>query len=369
MSRALIMAGHETRLVSFASERSDDLMPGTTQVVTSDVEAALSDIERVIADFRPDVAYTHAVYDPLVLRWIYGRLPAIAYIHSPYLICPGYALFLRRSVKACDRTAGPVCIVNAQIERCCFGRNPAGHIRRLHQVRALIRATSQVDVLVGSDYMRHRLIVNGLPVERLGLLAPLLFFETASEYVLPPAPEVILFAGRVTPEKGLRDLIQALALLRSDWRLIVAGDGPDRVACEQLSERLHVAQRVDFVGWVTPERMKMLYQRCAFFAMPSLWPEPYGRVGPEAFLHGRPVVAYAVGGIPDWLEHGKNGYLAVPGDVGSLSSAIQRLLENPDECERMGRQAQEGASLRWSAEAHVQKLEAHLQAAIHRFSS
>ena len=369
VSRALTAAGHKTQLVSFASECPSDLMSDAVQVAALDLDATVFEIERVIAGFRPDAAYIHVVDNPLIVQWISDRLPTIAYVHSPYLVCPGYALFLRRSSKVCGHTAGPICIMNAQVERCCFGRNPIRHMSRLRQVYALLEATSEIDVLVGSDFMRHQLVANGLRANKVGLLAPLLFAEPTSEYIPPSAPQVILFVGRVTTEKGLRHLIQALASVQSNWRLVVAGDGPDRIACEQLAEQLHVTQRVEFAGWVAQADMPTLYQRCAFVVMPSLWPEPYGRVGPEAFLHGRPVVAYAVGGISDWLADGKNGYLATPGDIGSLSIAIMRLLENPDACERMGRAAREEAHLRWNADAHVQKLETCFQSAIHGFHS
>jgi len=367
VSHALTAAGHETKLVSFASENPDHLMLDTVQVTARDFDAVVFAIEQVIADFRPDVAYLHVVENPLLVRWICGRLPTIAYVHSPYLFCPGYALYWRRSAKVCDRAAGSVCIFNAQIKRCCFGRNPFRHISRLRQVYALLSATSEVDMLVGGEFMRSRLIANGVSADKISLLTPLLFAEPVSEYMPPSAPEVILFAGRVTIEKGLRQLIQALASIQSDWQLIVAGDGPDRIACEQLAEHLHVAQRVEFAGWVALADMPALYRRCAFVVVPSLWPEPYGRIGPEAFSHGRPVVAYAVGGIPDWLEDGRYGYLAVPGNVDSLRIGIMRLLGNPDACLRMGRLAQENAYLRWNAAGHVQKLEACFQSAIGRF--
>jgi len=367
VSRALVSEGHETQLVSFASEAPSTLLPNTTQLIGPNLEAVLAGIERVIAGLRPEVAYLHAVYNPQIVRYLGGRLPTVAYVHSPYLICPGYALFLRRSGQVCGRTAGPGCLVKAQIERCCFGRNPIRHLRRLHEVRALLEAVSQVDVLVGSQFMRHRLIANGLRAVKVSLLTPLLFAEPTSEYVSPSHPEVILFAGRVTLEKGLRKLIRALATVRGDWRLIVAGDGPDRDTCELLAEQLDLAERVEFAGWVAPAEMKILYQRCAFVAMPSLWPEPYGRVGPEAFLHGRPVVAYAVGGIPDWLEDGETGYLATPGDVEDLCGAITRLIESPAERERMGRTARDRAGMRWNAEAHIQRLVARFQAAIRGF--
>jgi len=364
VTRALAAAGHESRLVSFAVEDASRLMPGAVQVLAPRPEEVLAGIERVISDFRPDVAYIHAVYDPLVLRWICDSLPAVAYVHGPYAVCPGNALFLRRSSRACGRTAGPFCLVKAQIESCCFGRNPTHHLRRLREVRSLLEATSDIDTLVGSKFMCRQLVASGLPAQRVSVLAPFLVNEPLPEYTRASDPTLILFGGRVTMEKGLRQLIEALKLVRAEWQLIVAGDGPDRAACQQLAERLDVARRIEFAGWVGPATMRILYQHCAFAVMPSLWPEPYGRIGPEAFIHGRPVIAYAVGGIPDWLDHGETGTLVIPGDVDGLSAAIAHLLENPHDQERMGQAARSRARIRWHAETHVQELVACFRAAI-----
>jgi glycosyltransferase involved in cell wall biosynthesis len=178
---------------------------------------------------------------------------------------------------------------------------------------------------------------------------------------------MILFGGRVIAEKGLRQLIEALASVRGNWRLIVAGDGPGRAGCEQLAEHLGINQHIEFAGWVEPAQMTALYRHCTFAVMPSLWPEPYGRIGPEAFVHGRPAIAFSVGGIPDWLDDGETGYLVAPGNVAELSTAIARLLEKPDEQERMGRTARERARVHWNAETHVQVLLAAFQAAIRGF--
>jgi glycosyltransferase involved in cell wall biosynthesis len=158
------------------------------------------------------------------------------------------------------------------------------------------------------------------------------------------------------PEKGLHCLIQALARTETDWQLVVAGDGEARAPCQALAEELGVADRVRFAGWLSPEQMADVLQGCACVAVPSLWPEPFGRVGPEAFLHGRPVVAFAVGGIPDWLDDGMSGYLVRPDDIEGLGRALERLIEDPDLRRQMGQYARQKALATWDAGAHAGRL-------------
>jgi glycosyltransferase involved in cell wall biosynthesis len=324
-------------------------------------------IEQSIAVFQPDVAYLHAVYDPEIIRWILTRLPSVAYAHGPYLVCPGSALYWRKSETACRRTAGLSCLRYAQLEQCCFGRNPLRHAQRLLNVEAYISAYSTISVLAGSTFMRRQLVASGVPADNVSILSPIISEGTISAYSRPSTPKRLLFAGRITAEKGLAYLIKALATIDAEWDLVVAGDGPDRPACQKLAADLGLQERIDFAGWLSSEDMDQLYGDCAIVVVPSLWPEPFGRIGPEAFAHGRPVAAFAVGGIPDWLEDGQTGFLAEPGNVEDISKKIAFLLERPDEQERMGCLALTRARTSWTAEAHVQELLSQFAGAITAF--
>ena len=78
---------------------------------------------------------------------------------------------------------------------------------------------------------------------------------------------------------------------------------------------------IEFVGWVNAQQADVLLTDCDVLVLPSLWPEPFGLVGSEAARHGVPVVAFAVGGITEWLTDGVNGYLA-PGDPPSAAASV-----------------------------------------------
>jgi len=122
-----------------------------------------------------------------------------------------------------------------------------------------------------------------------------------------------------------------------------------------------MADRVEFVGWLSPQEIKTALQSSACVAMPSLWPEPFGRLGAEAFACARPVVAFASGGVTDWLEHQVTGFLVAPGDVEGLAQGIQRLVQDPAVCQRMGQRAREYAWSHWRCSEHVDRLLEHLE--------
>jgi glycosyltransferase involved in cell wall biosynthesis len=147
----------------------------------------------------------------------------------------------------------------------------------------------------------------------------------------------LIFAGRMDPLKGGEQFLQAsaraIAGVPSGLRVTLAGDGPERTRWERVARDLiarHESLSIHFTGWLGPAGVARLLATADILVMPSLWPEPFGLIGQEANRQGVPVVAYATGGIPEWLVDGVNGCLA-PGDpptVNGLADALVRCLSD-----------------------------------------
>jgi glycosyltransferase involved in cell wall biosynthesis len=132
-------------------------------------------------------------------------------------------------------------------------------------------------------------------------------------------PPHVLFAGRLSPEKGILELVEAARGLP----LVVAGDGP-------LRARVPMA-----LGAVPHDELLPMYGRAAVVVCPSRR-EGFGVVCLEAMAQGRPVVASAVGGLLDLVVDGETGILVEPGDVAALRAALERLLGDAELRARMG---------------------------------
>jgi glycosyltransferase involved in cell wall biosynthesis len=130
--------------------------------------------------------------------------------------------------------------------------------------------------------------------------------------------------GRLAPEKGMDVLLQAMALL-PDTRAEVAGDGPERERLERSAHELGIASLVTFAGWVEAPWPDHLAPDV--LVVPSRR-EGFGLVAAEALMAGIPVVASAVGGLPEVLEHGAAGLLVPPEDPTALAGAIQSVLSD-----------------------------------------
>ena len=134
----------------------------------------------------------------------------------------------------------------------------------------------------------------------------------------------MLFAGRLSPEKGILELVDAAR----EMKLVVAGDGP-------LRDRVPGA-----LGFVPHAELGPLYERAAVVACPSQR-EGFGVVCAEAMAYGRPVVASAVGGLLDLVVDGETGLLVPPRDVSALRSALERLLGDAELRRRLGTAARQ----------------------------
>jgi glycosyltransferase involved in cell wall biosynthesis len=331
------------------------------------VAVAVRHIADIVADECPDVAFVHHVYHPSVIDFVTRRLPAITYVQGTYLVCPGSRQYFPRSERACPHTAGLICLWNGQVKRCIWGRNPLTHLRFLKRTRDFLAVYRHMHrVIVGSTFMRDLLQRNGLPDEKVAI---------SPTFLLEPGPRplpvyraverpTILFSGRIVREKGLHHLLLALRDVTVPWQLIVAGTGPDEGRCRQLAKSYGIEQRVTFRGWVNPTELQKLIMSCEVAAAPSLLPEAFGRVGPEAFVHGKPVVAYASGGICDWLHDHGNGLLVPTADVRVLRQALIALLSRPALRKELGQQAYEQALVDYPIEKHLSVITSMLKSAI-----
>jgi glycosyltransferase involved in cell wall biosynthesis len=210
--------------------------------------------------------------------------------------------------------------------------------------------------LVGSEWMRRELSINGIPEDRIEIVPPIPA-ALADIRPVPPsdAPE-ILFVGQVIRGKGVDLLLRALSGVSLPWHATVVGTGNHLEACKKLAVELGIEERVRFAGWVSHGELTPFYANAALTVVPSRWPEPFGMVGIEAMARGRPVVGFAVGGIPDWLEDEVTGLLVPEADTGAMAAAIGRLLGDQSLQLRLGEAAVRRVSERYQPSAYLDRL-------------
>ncbi len=232
---------------------------------------------------------------------------------------------------------------------------PLGALRR----RALLGADR---VLAPSSYTADKLsTVQGIPGGKIRKLpwpldaAFLRMAENPAALPLParfPQGRVILTVGRWAAAeryKGVDDLIRATARLLPripDLHLVAIGSGDDLPRLEGLTRELGAGEAVHFLQNLTREQLGASYARADVFALPSTG-EGFGFVFLEAMAFGKPVVAAAVGGPADLIEHEANGLLVAPGDLQQLTETLARLLEDAPYRAKLGGRSREIVKARY----------------------
>jgi glycosyltransferase involved in cell wall biosynthesis len=322
---------------------------------------------------------------PYHVAWISRRLP-------PGIRHAGVALAVARRARACD-----VVYATSMIRRAAMGAGLAGTplVVKLVSDEVFERQQREGRFTGGLDEFQR---VGGLRVGFLRrtrdralrrahhVFCPSAYLrqialgwglDPARVSVLPnPAPEVpelpsrdelrgelgldgstLAFAGRLGPQKALGVALEALAGVPAA-ALVIAGDGPDRAALELRARELRVDGRTRFLGSVSREAVLRLFRAADATLLSSSW-ENLPHTVLEALVVGSPVIATAVGGVPEVVRDGENGLLVPPNDPDALAAAIARVLGDDDLRHRLA-EAAPGSVAGYTEEAVFSQIEAEL---------
>jgi glycosyltransferase involved in cell wall biosynthesis len=202
---------------------------------------------------------------------------------------------------------------------------------------------------------RVRVARNGIPLEMLRRAGAGARSRVRAELGIEPGRPVLAVIGRMHPVKGHRALLTMLpAIVSSCPRalLLVIGDGPERASCEELTGRLGLAQHVRFLG--RRSDVPRLLAGVDLVLMPSQ-SEGLGLAAIEALAAARPVIGFAVGGLPEVVVDGLNGRLVPPGDNAAFATAVVETLRDSGRRFSYARGAA-SSSRRFGVETHVQRL-------------
>jgi glycosyltransferase involved in cell wall biosynthesis len=145
--------------------------------------------------------------------------------------------------------------------------------------------------------------------------------------------------------------------MRAPFECLIFGDGNHRGYCEELSRRLGLSDRVRFQGYVAPAELQKYYEDASLAVVSSVWPEPFGAVGLEAMRHGLPVVAFAAGGINEWLFDGQNGFLVPWMDRAQFAERVGQLLEDKMLGRQMGARGRQLLRDKFNFDQYISGLE------------
>jgi glycosyltransferase involved in cell wall biosynthesis len=337
---------------------------------------ALQRAKEIVLAEDPDVIHIHNLMHPRTLRLFRSLRPTVKSIHDcrPFCSKP-YPVVASRLVgdseTMCTRRFGLGCWTR------CYARAGKRPIERLEawsyfpfNFRALREIMACDRLVVYSNYIRRLATSNGMTDSKIDLLY--LFTETRRPTsIRKDDPPLILFAGRISPEKGLSHLLAAVKQLPAglNFRLVIAGDGPLRMELEEHSKSLNLQHPIEWPGFLPHDVLLNLYQRAAFVVLPSIGVEGCGLTGIEAMHCATPVVGFKVGGVGEWLVDQQTGLSVPRGDVAALKDAMEYMLRNPQERQLMGDKAQAFVQAKFRRDTHINNLIVSYRQAVQARSS
>lgn len=309
--------------------------------------SAARGLARAMSEFRPDVVHVKMFLwqlSPSILQHL-EKKPSIYEIMTYKAICPKGTKTLPDG-RRCTRPAGVACFS----EGCLTAQS---WLALMLQRRLWLKGKGAFARFVtASQTMRLRLEENGVaPCQVIPFGCP----ERPPREEMSPTP-LLAYAGRLSPEKGVMTLLQAMVKVRLSLPgvlLLIAGEGPERKSLEKFTNEAGLRSNVHFMGNLGRTELEKAFDPVWVQIVPSLWEEPFGIVTIEAMMRGTAVIATNHGGGAECVRENVTGLLTPPDDSEALAAAILRLVADKNLRESFGRAGRETALKEYTLTKYV----------------
>lgn len=312
---------------------------------------AVKRISNLVEDKSPDIAHLHNIYHQLTPSIIpvlkRAGVKVVLTLHDTKLACPSYLMLNQGEI--CEECQGRK-FYKAATSGCqssLFKGVLLGLEGYWHAMKGsydLVDKFFAPSQFIADMMSRYRIPSDKIEVLRNGINTND-FLPTYEDH------GYVLYLGRISKEKGIETLLAAHAGVKQDIPMKIVGTGPlmDSLAVRSVSG-------VDFKGYKTGDELRDIVKKCSCVVVPSEWYENCSMVVLEAMALGKPVIGARIGGIPEQVEDGVTGILFSMGNIDELTSALARIMVDPEKRIRMGKAAREKLELEYSEQSHNEGL-------------
>jgi len=314
-------------------------------------------MQKCIHDFCPDLAHVRGIYHHLSpsILWELRRqgIPVLYHLNDFKILCPTYNFVA--DGRTCEEHCQHGSFHNVVTRGCYQGPLSSAMVLAAEAYLHKWLQTYQrcVDAfLAPSDFVRAKLIDAGFPPQKIEVLPHFQALPRGEQLVAERG--YLLYFGRLSPEKGVYELLRAMVRL-PHIPLVIAGDGAERPRLEALAKELHLNQ-VSFTGMVHSEELQALIAGCRFSIFPSHAYETLGKSILESYAWGRPVIASDLGSRRELVRHGVTGFLYTDGDREQLAHSIGFLFDRTDLIQKMGAAGRNQVRANHDPDRHIEKM-------------
>ena len=317
--------------------------------------AVEKDLTVTLSKDTPDVAHVHNVF-PMLTTAVYKALrnygvPIIQTIHNFRFLCPNGQFYVHNKVCEACQEKGFLSAVKNRCMQNSFLISSIYSAAISHAWKSGVLPNGIDRYIALNQFFADRLISGGIPPSRIRILGN---FVSETGLLVSPKKDYVLYLGRLSQEKGIRTLLRA-------WKnvdgatLRIAGIGPMMQEIEDMIANYPQA-RVQTMGYVSGIAKRVLIKEAICMVVPSEWYENFPISVLEAMSLGTPVIASNIGGLPEMVNHDKDGLLYETGNSDALTEKLRLMISDRELAARLAKEALNSANNLFSPERHYESL-------------
>ncbi|MBF0232962.1 MAG: glycosyltransferase family 4 protein [Desulfamplus sp.] len=316
---------------------------------------AKNKIECLLKEFTPDIVhlnnFAHQISPSILDMLKKNKISTVMTMRDYKIVCPTYSMLANGEI--CEKCK------DGRYYNCGFNRCTKGslvksliNVAEMHLHHHLLDIYDKIDLYISpSQFLKEK-------VKEMGLKGEVVYLPNCVDIdhfkpIYDWKEESIVYVGRISHEKGVETLIDAVNGF--DITLKIIGDGPLKETL-QTKVKMEGINNVHFLGYKTGSELHSEIQKSMFLVIPSEWYENNPRTVIEAFALGKPAVGARIGGIPELVRDWETGLTYVSGDVDDLRSKIQLMLDNKDRIPEMGQTARQYVERDLNSDVHYRNL-------------
>jgi glycosyltransferase involved in cell wall biosynthesis len=313
------------------------------------------ELRELIHDERVNVLHAHNTF-PLISPSCYYAaeregIPVVQTLHNYRLLCPSANFYRNEAV--CTDCIGRVYAWPAVKHACYRGSRSATAVTAtmLAAHRFMGTWTRTISAYIAlTESARSMFMEGGLPSDRIFIKPN---FVQNDPGLGSGQEDFFLFAGRLTPEKGIRTLLEAWQNLGSLYSLEIIGDGP---LAGLVEDALRCHSNIRWQKWLPRDQVIERMKAAKAVVVPSSWPEVFGMVVIEAFATGTPVIASTAGSLKSLVHHQRTGLQFTADHVDELAAQVRWVHDHPDGMYAMRHEARREFELKYTGERNYSDL-------------
>lgn len=295
---------------------------------------------KALEEFKPDIVHINNFQRQLSASIIDAikekNIPIVMTAHDLNPICPASIMLYNGEVcDDCITKGYAQCIKKKCVKGSTLKSTLGVMEKKYYDIHKVFR---KIDCIISpSEFIKNQLVNGKLKYSEIVTLHNFVNESVRNEYVLG---DYAFYLGRLSKEKGILNLIEAIGDI-PNAKLLIAGDGPERERIEAYISEHKLDGRITLLGYQNQDSIHKYITNSRFVVIPSICNEncPYSVL--EAMEIGKPIVASRIGGIPELIADGENGYLYKADDINELKEKLMLMLDNDDKVNRFAQKSRE----------------------------